>query len=141
MTTATETKTMRPKPRPGYKGAIAVPDADEKVASAALMMLGCDKGEVATSSTDVEDSEEDLDDEDEEDRVDKEVGVFDSPKILSEVEGEKLDNDEDTSSEYISSCSNSEWILTGSQSQLQLCLHPVLKPNQSLILNLKCLVA
>src|SRR5882762_5585846 len=62
--TATEAKKTRPRPKPAYKGATADPDADKRVASAALMMLGHDRGATKTSAGDDKDIEL-MDDEEE----------------------------------------------------------------------------
>jgi hypothetical protein len=104
MSTAMEAKKTRPRPKPAYKGATADPDADERVASAALMMLGHDRGATKTSAGDDDDIEL-MDDEEEEDEMEEVEG----DGLTNEVQGfETLDNaeggnDDDTSCEYGSS--------------------------------------
>jgi hypothetical protein len=105
---ATEAKKTRPRPKPAYKGATAEPDADERVASAALMMLGHDRA-TKTSAGDDEDIEELMDDEDEEDGMEEVEGDGLTNEVqgfwdLDNVEGEEHSgNDDDTSCEYGSS--------------------------------------
>jgi hypothetical protein len=145
--TVTEAKTMRPRPKPAYRGATADPDADKRVALAALVMLGHDKGSMMKSGTgNDEDDEELTDDEEGEEEIEEvegdglmnEVGGFEGIGNSDSVEREG-GNDDDTSCEYGSS-HFIERILT-LLFQHQSPFHLVLKPFRPLILNLKCLAA
>ena len=97
----------RPKPRPTYKGATAHQDADEKVASAALMMLGHDKthpGEVVKNvgglDHDDDDDNEVMDEDEEEgeiEEIDGDDGLMnevESVENLNEVDGAGDDDDD-----------------------------------------------